>query len=112
MRGRRRSQSSIKTSAPVCASMTAVLTAVVVLPSDGWLDGTGMVFGGGAAGGGGGGGRRGGAGPGPACAPSPPLPSGGCLDVARMVFGGCPADESRSDVRRWRYASATGERFS
>src|SRR5678815_3492664 len=45
-RGRRRSQSTIKTSAPVCASMNAVLIAVVVLPSEGWLEVTRIVFGG------------------------------------------------------------------
>src|SRR4026208_345494 len=45
-RGRRRSQSMIRTSAPVCASMNAVLMAVVVFPSDGWLEVIRMVFGG------------------------------------------------------------------
>src|ERR1051326_2049406 len=45
-RGRRRSQSIIKTSAPVCASMKAVLIAVVDFPSEGWLDVTSIVFGG------------------------------------------------------------------
>ena len=60
----------IKTSAPVWASITAVFTAVVVLPSEGWLE------------------------------------------VTRIVFGACPAVESNSDVRRCRYASAIGERFS
>src|SRR6185295_11470822 len=67
---RRKSQSIIRTSAPVCASINAVLIAVVVFPSEGWLD------------------------------------------VTRIVFGGCPAEESRSEVRRWRYASAMGERTS
>src|SRR5918911_954059 len=70
MRGRRRSQSRTSTSAPVCASIVAMLTAVVVLPSEGWLD------------------------------------------VTSTVLGGCPAEESSSDVRRWRYASAAGERAS
>src|SRR6185437_13248089 len=69
-RGRRKSQSIISTSAPVCASMNAVLMAVVVLPSDGWLE------------------------------------------VIKMVLGGLPADESNSEVRRCRYASAIGERTS
>src|ERR1043165_8116328 len=45
-RGRRKSQSMIKTSTPVCASMNAVLIAVVVFPSEGWLDVTRIVFGG------------------------------------------------------------------
>src|SRR4026208_1869991 len=44
--GRRRSQSTIRHSAPVWASMNAVLIAVVVLPSEGWLDVTRIVFGG------------------------------------------------------------------
>src|SRR5689334_19879167 len=45
-RGRLKSQSMIKTSTPVCASMNAVLMAVVVFPSEGWLDVTRIVFGG------------------------------------------------------------------
>src|SRR6185369_15621060 len=45
-RGRRRSQSIIKTCAPVCASMNAVLIPVVVFPSAGWLDVIKIVFGG------------------------------------------------------------------
>ena len=40
------------------------------------------------------------------------LPSEGWLEVTRIVFGGVPADESSSDVRRWRYDSAIGERTS
>src|SRR5205823_3713916 len=44
-RGRRKSQSMISTSAPVWANMKAVLIAVVVLPSDGWLEVTRMVLG-------------------------------------------------------------------
>ncbi len=69
-RGRRKSQSIIKTCAPVWANMKAVFIAVVVLPSDGWLE------------------------------------------VTRIVLGGVPADESKSDVRKWRYDSAMGERTS
>ena len=34
------------TSAPVCANIKAVLIAVVVLPSEGWLEVTRIVFGG------------------------------------------------------------------
>ena len=45
-RGRRRSQSMIRICAPVWANMKAVLIAVVVLPSEGWLDVTRIVFGG------------------------------------------------------------------
>src|SRR5688572_28415951 len=60
IRGRLRSQSMIRTSAPVWASMNAVFTAVVVFPSEGWLE------------------------------------------VTRIVRGGLPADDSSSDVRRWR----------
>src|SRR5438045_4166404 len=44
-RGRRRSPSMIRTWAPVCARMKAVLIAVVVLPSEGWLEVTRMVRG-------------------------------------------------------------------
>src|SRR5712691_11827550 len=36
----------IRTSAPVWASINAVLMAVVVLPSEGWLEVTRIVFGG------------------------------------------------------------------
>src|SRR3989442_6958535 len=43
--GRLRSQSMISTSAPVWANMNAVLIAVVVFPSDGWLEVTKMVLG-------------------------------------------------------------------
>ena len=43
--GRRKSQSIIKTFAPVWASMKAVLIAVVVLPSEGWLEVTRIVLG-------------------------------------------------------------------
>src|SRR3982751_6267325 len=68
--GRRKSQSIIKTFAPVCASMKAVLMAVVVLPSEGWLE------------------------------------------VTRIVRGAVPADDNNSDVRKWRYASAIGDRTS
>src|SRR6266550_6275156 len=66
-RGRRKSQSMISTSAPVWARVNAVLIAVVVLPSEGWLE------------------------------------------VTRIVRGAVPADESKSDVRRWRYDSAMGD---
>src|ERR1043165_1268072 len=45
-RGRRKSQSIIKTCAPVCASMNAVLMPVVVFPSAGWLEVIRIVFGG------------------------------------------------------------------
>src|SRR3954470_414541 len=40
------------------------------------------------------------------------FPSEGRLDVINRDFGARPAVESKIDVRRWRYASASGERGS
>jgi hypothetical protein len=40
------------------------------------------------------------------------FPSEGWLDVTRIVFGGCPAEDNKSDVRKWRYDSAIGDRTS